>query len=228
MAITQDTVILNNPSDWAGLARRERTTSTGTHVRYSVNVTSQAIVTDFGAMKKAVKTGLAIRDLLKRKIQAISATVTTATKHKRAMMSNAATSPRYTGGRMGYLPPGRASADRLFNDSGRLAEGLEVRRNAEEEGFTINVPAARLNPSTFGGGEPALLVMWQRLVALVPEFAGGAKIFEDSAVMAALHDDVVDAIVVADAAGRAALSRGRSALWGMIARDAIKVFTIGG
>ena len=228
VAITQETVVLNNPADWSSLERRERTTSTGTHVRYSVTVSCEPVAIAFGELTKMEATATAIVGVLRAKIQAITATVTKATRRKREMMANATASPRYTGGRTGYKPPGAASLDRLFNDSGRLAEGLFARRNSQEDGFTINVPANRLDASTFGGGEPALLLMWQRLVTLVPEFKGGQDLFGKPEVWDAVHADVASAIVVANAAGRARLSAARLQFATQLLRDAAKVFTLGG
>lgn len=230
--ITQDTVVLNNPSDWAGLARRERTTSTGTHVRYSINVTSEAIVHDFGELRKAAATAQAILGVLQRGIKAITVPASPATLAKRALAAaglargDPSYVARYTGGRTGASTPNQS--DRLFNDSGRLADGLFVRRNAEEEGFTINVPANRLDPRTFGGGEAAIIAMWQRLVELVPAFKGGPVLFNDPDVRRALLEDVDAAIFVATERGKAALARGRSQLAMAILRDVGRVLTIGG
>ena len=193
MAISQDVVVLNDPSVWSSLARRERTTSTGTHVRYSVNVTCTPVVTDFGALKKMEATSKAIVALLMAKVQAITEKVSPATQAKRERMNNATSNPRYTGGRTGYKAPGSASLDRWFNDSGRFAEGLFARRNAEEDGFTINVPANRLDPSTVSGGEAVVVGWWTKLTQLVPEFLGGDKLFGAKEVADSVLADV-DAI----------------------------------
>lgn len=229
MAITQDVVVLNNPSDWSSLARRERTTSTGTHVRYSVNVTCTPVVTDFGVLKKMEATSAAIVSVLRKGIEGITAMASASTQHKRAMMSNAATNARYTGGKMGYMPPdGVSPQGRLFNDSGRLAQGLFARRNAEEDGFTVNVPAARLNPETAGGGEATVVRWWSQLVALVPAFKGGDALFGVKEVHDAVLADVDSAIYVATEAGKAALGRARIAFVTQIIRDAGKILTITG
>lgn len=72
---------------------------------------------------------------------------------------------RYSGGRIGFMPP--SGSVRLFNDSGRLADGLYVMQNVKEKNWTINVPANRLDPTTFGD-MAAFVRMVDRLRELVP------------------------------------------------------------
>ena len=64
---------------------------------------------------------------------------------------------RYSGGRIGPMPP--RVTDALLNDSGRLIRGLTLnpRRSASGEAvITLNVPANRFKAETFGGGEQGL------------------------------------------------------------------------
>lgn len=86
---------------------------------------------------------------------------------KGAIGEGHATVARYTGGRLGELPP--TGSVRLFNDSGRLAKSILVRQNTQEENWTINVAANRLDESTFTPA--AFMRMLQRLRAHVPVLA---------------------------------------------------------
>lgn len=92
-----------------------------------------------------------------------------------------ATVARYTGGRTGAMHP--TGGIKLFNDSGRLANSIFVRQNTEEQNWTINVAANRLDPSTFGS-QGAFMRMIERLHAHVPVLANPLK-----------NEDVAKAIV---------------------------------
>lgn len=96
-----------------------------------------------------------------------------------------ATIARYSGGRTGAKFP--TGSVRLFNDSGRLAEGILVQQNTVEKNWTINVTANRLDPSTFGS-QSAFLAMVARLRALVPVLANPLT---DRDVVTAIEDGII-------------------------------------
>lgn len=231
MAITQNVTALNDLGR-ASLERRDRVTSAGPSARYTVTMESEPILHDWDNLEKAPKVAEAIRALLASKIRGLTAKASTDTVLRRDRYANeftaggAAARQRYSGGRIGDMPPSRTS-EALFNDSGRFAAGLLVRRNAEERGFTINVAANRLDPKTFGGGEPAIVALWQRLVSLVPEFAGGRAVIQDPTVQRALAEDQADSVFVAGERSAAAARKGYSRLVATVLRDVVRVVQIG-
>lgn len=226
----QDTVVLNDLG-LSSLSRRTRTGAGGkTSVRYSIEFQAQPILHDYSLTALGQSPAMAIRDLLEKKIKAIAqkpSPSTTLTRKAAAKALAAGASwavRRYAGGRTGRKEPGQYDA--LFADSGRLAEGLEVRENRKDGNYTINVPANRLDPSTFIGGETAIVAMWQRLVTLVPEFRGGKNVLTQE-VIAAIAEAVTESIVTQTDRARSTLSRARSRLYGQVLRDLARVVTIG-
>jgi hypothetical protein len=101
-----------------------------------------------------------------------------------------ATIARYSGGRTGAMPP--TGSVRLFNDSGRLAKSIFVRQNPQEENWTINVAANRLDESTFT--QAAFMRMLQRLYAHVPVLANPLK---DEDVLKAITQGIGDVAIKA-------------------------------
>ena len=232
MSITQDVVVLNDMGA-SSLSSRTRTTASGsTAVRYSIEMRADPILHDFNQENLGQGPAVAIRDLLSRKMKEIGVKASDATRLRRAnaVAGLAAGVPayvaRYSGGKIGTKQPNQSEA--LFNDSGRFANGMAVRFNPTDNNFTINVPANRLDPRTFGGGEAALVRMWERLVALVPEFKGGIDVLKHEEIRAAVADAVADSIVTKDSVARSTRSRARAKLWGMVFRDLTKIVQIGG
>jgi len=164
MAITQDVIVINE-----GFQERRRTTSTGTKSRYTITVTAEPIIHNFSAEKLGEGPAIAIRDVIVKQIKAITEVANLATIKRRQSAAKAIqagkTDKRYSGGRMGAMAP--SGSVRLFNDSGRLADGIFVRQNPQEKNWTINVPANRLDPSTFKS-QAAFVGMVNRLRELVP------------------------------------------------------------
>lgn len=232
MAVTQDVVVLNDLGA-SSLSRRERTTSSGTAVRYSIEMRADPILHDFNQERLGQGPAEAIRDLLSRKMKAIGTAASEATKLRRSNAARglAAGVPsdvaRYSGGKIGTKPPVLRDPAILFNDSGRFADGMAVRFNPTDNNFTINVPANRLDPRTFGGGEAALARMWQRLVELVPEFRGGAEVLKSPEVREAIATAVAESIVTRTDRARSTISRARAALFGSVLRDLAKIVTLG-
>lgn len=230
---TQDVVILNDMGA-STLSSRTRTNSSGgTAVRYSIEMQAEPILHDFNQERLGQGPAEAIKALLTKSMKAISAAASPATGHRRANASQglAAGNPsdvaRYSGGRTGVTPPKLETPPRLFNDSGRFAEGLAVRFNPTDGNFTINVPANRLDPRTFGGGEAAIVAMWRRLVALVPEFKGGAEVLKHQEIQEAIAEAVADSIVTRTDRARSTISRARQQLFGQVLRDLAKIVSIG-
>lgn len=81
-------------------------------------------------------------------------------------------------------PPG--SSNKLFNDSGRLRQGISLKQNPREGAFTVNLPASR----DLNGGDPK---MFQKFVRLVPSVSP-RKLIGDARFEKAVAQTVVDAI----------------------------------
>ena len=198
MAITQEVVVLNDFGNMR-VEERQRTTSEGTTSRYTMTLTAEPIIHDFAALKLNPAVAKAIGELIKKQIGDIKEKASEATIEKRARAAEAYARgkpwalKRYAGGRTGGMPPESASYDRLFNDSGRLAQSIAVMQNPKEEGFTINVAANRLNPETFSGG--AFTRMIERLRELAPAFKGGIEVLQDQAVNDAVKQAQAEFIV---------------------------------
>ncbi len=164
--VTQETIVIN-----AGFEERQRTTSNGTKSRYTLSVSSEPVFHRFDPTKLGEGPALAIRAAIADGIKAISTSASPGTilRRKSAERAIERGAPhavrRYSGGRTGSTTPGRS--DKLFNDSLRLVEGLFVRQNPAENNWTINVPANRLDPSTFKERSD-FIAMVDRLRDLVP------------------------------------------------------------
>lgn len=235
MAISQDVIVLNDLSDadrGGSLSRRERTTGTGTHVRYSMEIQTEPILHDFNGLRLGAGPARAMRDLLSSLMKTRGGAVSPSTKDKRlkAPIGLAIGYPslvrRYVSARGGQKQPGAGSPDRLYYDSGTFADGLAVQQNTAEENWTINVPANRLDPTTFGGGEAALIAFWRRLTTDIPEFLGGQAMLAHAEIRTAIEQATSEAIYVLKRDATAKLSQARWQLVARIAKDALRILTI--
>lgn len=210
MAITQEVVVLNDFGDMR-VEERRRTTSAGTNSRQTVTFTGEPIVHDYAGIKLNRRVAEAIAALIKRQIAEITEKASEATilkrKYAKAAFARGAAwaVKRYAGGRIGALPPEAASEDRMFNDSGRLAAGIAVMQNTEEQSFTINVAANRLDTRTFAAGQFDAMI--NRLRQLVPALRGGVNVLQDPAVREAIEQSTAEHIVATGRQGSAAYDR---------------------
>ena len=125
---------------------------------------------------------------------------------------------RYKAARTANDPPG--SSVRVGSDSNLLYNGWFLRQNPAEGAYTINVPANRLDPATFGGGLGALQRWVDRLVTLIPALTGQGVLEDDGFVRAVGKSNPVQV-----------LSRGAGWTWsdvGKIGRAALNVARSGG
>ncbi len=219
MGISQEVIVLNDFGSMR-VEERQRTTSEGTTSRYTMTITAEPILHDFAAAKVSAIVPKAIAELIKTQIRGITAKASEATIQKRVyaqaafQRSAAWAMKRYSGGRTGSIAPGTASYDRLFNDSGRLADGIAVMQNTKEEGFTINVTANRLDPNAFGAGK--FTGMITRLRELVPALRGGIEVLQDPAVKEAIEQAKAEWIVNTARAG----AKEGSAAWALVRKYA--------
>ncbi len=187
----QDVVVLCDYGD-ATLESRTRTSKAGkTAVRFSLSIKSEPILHNLSQVDLGRGPAEAIVLIVQRQFRNIGVTASAATRRKReqaarALQRGAAWAVRrYSGGRTGTTPPDLTSA-RVYNDSGRLRGGIFARWNAMEAAWTINVPANRLDPSTFKGG--TFQAMVTRLLQLVPALAGGDKVMREPEFVRALAE----------------------------------------
>jgi len=206
-----DVVVVN---DFTTSTVEARTRASG-KTRYTVSIKSEPILHDFDELKLGKAPAEAIRDLLKRQVQAIGEFAAPATRAYRQRAVDAMArgarwaARRYSGGRTGVTPPNQTQ--RLFNDSGRLANGFTVTENKTSKAWTVNVPANRLDPTEFKGD--AFQRMIQRLVEHVPALRGGDEVLKDPAVRKAIEKATAEAIVaLADGARQRALGASFRAL----------------
>lgn len=222
MAVTQDTIVINE-----GFESRQRTTSNGTKTRYTLTVKAEPVMFNLSAVALGAGPAEAIRNAIVNGIKAIGVMASPATLLKRKYAESAFNrgakwaNKRYTGGKTGATVP--AQSDRLFNDSGRLANGIFVRQNTGEKGWTINVPANRLDPSTFK--MDAFIRMVDRLRELVPVIRNP---FQDPAVVNAITSSVENVLIQKHALTSKKASELRWKLFKQITSLASQVSNLGG
>ena len=205
---TQDTIVLN---DFGGtvLSQRTRTSSAGkATVRYTLDIKATPILNTLNGVDMGKGPAFAIRDLLEAQTLAISQPAAPATVLKRRQAAAALArgeawaTRRYTGGRTGLTRPGTGGANgagnTFGNDSGRLARGYFVMQNPKEGSWTVNVPANRLDPSTWNGSGFEAFV--SRFVQLVPALGNPRSILnEESFVRAVAQSHPVKVLTGANA-----------------------------
>lgn len=188
MPITQRTVVLNT----FGLERRERFNAAGEAMgaRYSVSIDATPMIHRFDAKALGRGPANAIVEHLRMRIEDIPVDAAPATIRRRAQAKkelergDPMAVKRYAGGRIGTKQPGAST--KLFNDSGRFLEGLYAAPVAN--GYTINVPANRFDPSTFDGGEAGVMRLFVKLRELVPEFGDAAQLSTVLSVRRAIQE----------------------------------------
>lgn len=182
---TQDVVVLN---DFSGVTyeQRTRTSPSGkTSVRYSLSVEAEPLLNNLDGVYLGTEPAAAIRDLLEMQTRDIGEFAKKATIDKRKAALNAYHKgkswaiARYSGGRTGPMYPMAADTKRIGLDSGRLAAGWYVMQNAVEQSFSINVPANRFEPSTWGGSIASLNLWVSRFVSLIPALREPKSILEN-------------------------------------------------
>ena len=202
-ATHQTTVIL---CDYGGtvLSQRTRTSGSGkTGVRMTLDIKATPLLANLNGVEMGRGPAEAIRAILEDQSLNITEIAAPATlkfreKMKRAYNGQSKSSgsvlrrgatvsvqqsdaayarARYSGGRTGGMEPG--TSVRIGVDSGRLARGWFVRQNPKEGAWTINVPANRFDPSTWGGDLASLQAWITRYVSLMPALRDPRSILTD-------------------------------------------------
>lgn len=193
----QDDVAIFGAATMRERVRTLKSGATRSRVTLEIEGDSIGIGLDPRAYGKPVAEAMA--ELVRERIKTIAARAAPATiaarkRAKKALAEGAAwATRRYAGGRLGTRQPDES--DRLFNDSGRLAESVAVGARPDEEGFTINVAANRFDPKTFTGGFAKLQAMYQRLLDFVPELREPRLFFDNIGVAKAVREAVTDNVI---------------------------------
>lgn len=220
-----DTVVVLN--DFSGGSLVERTSASGKK-RMTVTYRSEALVHDFDAKAAGKLVADAIAETLRSKVKQIASTVSAATLRARKTAAKAFSQgepwavKRYSGGKLGTMPP--SGSDKQFNDSGRFAAGIAA--NARSDGWTINVPANRLNGDVLG--EAGVMRVWSKLAELVPEFGNPAMLMDDLRVRGAVKQSLANMIQKARmdaAASRQAFTDAAVGLAGRLVGGALRFGT---
>lgn len=199
---SDDTIILNEAGEFSPTFVR-RGVSTRKKQRTSIEIISAPILFDLDDMVLGAKPAEAVRDELSKDTKAIGDFVSPATQARRAL---AAANPgakwvqkRYAGGRTGFKAPNQTQ--RWGNDSGRLADGWFVRENKTDQSWTVNAPANRLDPTTFGAGfEKFIAGLRERM----PILNDARELLNRDKFNAAVSSAVGDVISVGEMKGDAA------------------------
>jgi hypothetical protein len=145
-----------------------RTGSSGKS-RFTVRVVAEPIVISTDPMFLAMKPAQRMAEYLRQKVAGVATKAPEATlKYRQAALKafiqgKAWAVERYSGGKMGSIPPARS--ENALNDSGRFAKSIRASQSKETGTWRIDVAANRLDPKTSGGFER----VWNRIVSLVPE-----------------------------------------------------------
>lgn len=216
-----DIVVINEAGAFSAKVT-ERVGKGRSKARRTIEIESEPLLHDFDDYALGVKPSEAIGNAISLTIKGITeiASIATLRRRERAkrrmegQLSQKQQSYRrrgaqyqgsydrqYSGGRMGTMLPGQTV--RLFNDSGRMAEGVFVRENKTDNSWTVNVPANRLDPQDFQPGR--FDWMLNKLREKVPFLNDVRKLLTDPKVRTAINESINDMIMKGDSRSRAKL-----------------------
>jgi hypothetical protein len=212
---SSDVIVLNTWADGdIALTERRGTLASGKQrkARYAIDIKSEPLLMDLDELNLGNVVAEAWAQRIRDQIQGIAVPASKATQAIRAKAVKALSdgaawaTKRYSGGRMGTLVPN--SSDKLFNDSGRLAAGVSVRANMTDSSYTVNLPANRFNPDTFGAGYDKMVDRFMRLVPIInPKVALG-----DEDIEKAISQGVASMIAKAEERSMASIMRAQAKL----------------
>jgi hypothetical protein len=205
-----DVEVINSWSDGdITLAARRGTLASGAQrkARYSIEIRSEPLLFELNELNLGGELAAAWAQRIRDNIQGIAVPASKATQAMRAKAVDALAAgaswavKRYSGGRMGTRAPNQS--DKLFYDSGRLAEGVHLRQNLTDSSYTLNVPSNRLNREQFGRGYDEMVT---RLVELAP-MLDPRKALGDPVIEKAIKESVATMISKAESRAEAAIQR---------------------
>jgi hypothetical protein len=210
-----DVEVINSWSDGdVTLAARRGTTASGVRrkPRYTIEIRSEPLLMDLNELVLGGTLAEVWAERIRDNIRGIAIPASEATQAFREAAVGALTrgeawaKQRYAGGRIGAMPPN--TSDKLFSDSGRLAVGVHVKQNLTDASYTVNLPANRFNPETFGRGYDAMV---SKFVSLVP-MLDPKKALGDPAIEKAIKQSLTDAMQKLESNAHATIVRGLTRL----------------
>ena len=218
MAITQETIVLNG----FGLEEKRRTVNGNTKSRYAVQIQAEPIVHVFDAKALGKGPAEAIAEAIRTGIHNIVQEASASTRERRRAaakgIANGAAQDiaRYHGSSSSRMPPSTPGRFvRLFNDSGRFADSIQV-GPTRDNSWIVNVAANRLDPTTFNGGIAALVPMYERLRSMVPALQGPEALARISTVKEAINGSIADLLVKAGAKRSDLMRKLRAGQWALV------------
>ncbi len=197
-----DIEIINEAGPFAPSFGRRGASSRGKQ-RTSIEIVSEPLLFDLDELALGAGPAEAIRARLEKDTKNITEVASAATLAKRKSAAEnptaRSTQRRYSGGRTGFKAPNQSV--RLFNDSGRLAEGFFVRENKQDTTWTVNVPANRLTPEGFVGD--GFQRMLDKFRSLMPVLQDARALLSDSDFNAAVSKAAREMITKGELAGDA-------------------------
>ncbi len=183
------TLVLN---DFGELTKRQSKKKDGSlgAVRYSATISAAPIVTRFDAKMLGKGPADAIAKHLRERVSGIRTEASAATLKMRELAAKhlagggEAWARNYAPTKKSKTPPNQTRY--LFNDSGRLANGITVGAS-KGNNWIINVPANRFNAELLGG-EDVLKRIYGQLLELVPEFGDARKLRDVLSVRRAIKE----------------------------------------
>lgn len=164
--------LINVNAAWRQVERTSKRTGKVSRKNYKVDFQIQDLIVDTDARALNSEFSELVKEVVKQEMQGISEVASLATRQRRQRAERDRQSgwyrKRYSGGRTGETVPNQSV--RLFNDSNRMSNNLTLRARINSAGqsvITMNVPANRLDPRTFGSAG-AFNEMQRKLRSLVP------------------------------------------------------------
>ncbi len=208
-------IILNQ---WDGgnvaFARREGTLASGAKrkPRYTLESKSEPLLMDLDGMNLGQGVAATWLKRIQDQWHGIAVVVSPATQAMRVTAGEAFQRgkawalKRYAGGRIGPKLPNQTNKFGL--DSLRTVDGLAMRANPTDGSYTINAPANRFNPETFGPGFDAYI---SKIRALVP-ILNAENAIGDKEIEASIKQGLGDMVTKAESNDAAGLARAQAKL----------------
>jgi hypothetical protein len=201
LIVTSDYSNLSSGNIRGRLGRTSATTGQRGRARMTITIQAEPLVHNFDELMLGKGPSEAIAKRLREKVEAIGELASERTLETRKYQEKAFhegkpwAMSRFTGGRMGPTPP-RDGGGRMFNHSGRTAQGIVATENRTEKNWTVNVAANRLDPRTSRNASEFAHIT-DALRRLVPEIDDPVRLMADPEVKAALEQSIADMIVQA-------------------------------
>ena len=180
------------------LGRISKKTGTRGKSRFTIEIAGEPLLHQWSGSVLGQGPAQAIQDYIQHRIRAdtrrvkLSTYETRQNQHVAFERGDRWAVKRFSGGRTGPTPP--QDTTQMFNHSGRLANGIFARENKTDESWSVNVPANRLDPSTFRTRADFERMLGQ-LAKQVPEILRPQDLGQVPEVRKAIVDAIDDIII---------------------------------